>query len=68
MNRRPIHEYRCDERPKGKTEGSTHGRQRIQGFLQQMKRKFWKIADTLFPTLDEFYFTTDEKKILENYR
>jgi hypothetical protein len=32
---------------------STHGRQRLQGFL---------------PQLDESYFTTDEKKILENCR
>jgi hypothetical protein len=31
----------------------THRRQRLQGFS---------------PQLDEFYFTTVEKKILENYR
>jgi hypothetical protein len=30
---------------------TTHGRRRLQGFL---------------PQLDEFYFTTAEKKILEN--
>jgi hypothetical protein len=34
-------------------ESSTHGRRRPQGFL---------------PQLDAFYFTTDEKKILENCR
>jgi hypothetical protein len=32
---------------------ATHGRRRSHGFL---------------PQLDEFYFTTAEKKLLENYR
>jgi hypothetical protein len=32
---------------------TTHGRRRSHGFL---------------PQLDEFYFTTDEKKLLEKYR
>jgi hypothetical protein len=37
----------------GRKAFTTHGRQRLQGFL---------------PQLDEFYFTTAEKKNLENYR
>ena len=32
---------------------STHGRRSLQGFL---------------PQLDEFYFTTTEKKLFENYK
>jgi hypothetical protein len=36
---------------KGRQDHSTHGRRRLQGYL---------------PQLDEFFFTTDEKKILEN--
>jgi hypothetical protein len=50
VKRRPEYEFRCDERPKGKTEGSTHLVYTVVWGLEHLKIET-RLIDERFPSV-----------------